>query len=38
RRIGLVFRSSSGRDDSYRELAGLIGELISSQHQVRLVK
>ncbi|AAS03907.1 hydrogen peroxide-inducible genes activator [Mycobacterium avium subsp. paratuberculosis] len=34
RRIGLVFRSSSGRDDSYRELAGLI----SSQHQVRLVK
>lgn len=34
RRIGLVFRSSSGRDDSYRELAGLI----SSQHQVRLGK
>jgi LysR family hydrogen peroxide-inducible transcriptional activator len=38
RRIGLVFRSSSGRDESYRRLAGLIGELISSQHQVRLVK
>lgn len=38
RRIGLVFRSSSGRDDSYRRLAGLIGESISSQHQVRLVK
>jgi LysR family hydrogen peroxide-inducible transcriptional activator len=37
RRIGLVFRSSSGRDDSYRRLAGLIGESISSQHQVRLV-
>ncbi|MEE2855243.1 MAG: hydrogen peroxide-inducible genes activator [Actinomycetota bacterium] len=38
RRIGLVFRSSSGRDESYRRLAGLIGELISSQHQVRMVK
>ncbi|OBF61675.1 LysR family transcriptional regulator [Mycobacterium sp. 852002-51971_SCH5477799-a] len=38
RRIGLVFRSSSGRDESYRRLAVLIGELISSQHQVRLVK
>lgn len=38
RRIGLVFRSSSGRDESYRRLAGLIGELISSQHPVRLVK
>lgn len=38
RRIGLVFRSSSGRDESYRELAGLIGRLISSQHQVRMVK
>jgi LysR family transcriptional regulator, hydrogen peroxide-inducible genes activator len=38
RRIGLVFRSSSGRDESYRQLAGIIGALISSQHQVRLVK
>jgi len=38
RRIGLVFRSSSGRDESYRRLAGIIGKLISSQHQVRLVK
>jgi LysR family hydrogen peroxide-inducible transcriptional activator len=38
RRIGLVFRSSSGRDESYRQLAGIIGTLISSQHQVRLVK
>ncbi len=38
RRIGLVFRSSSGRDESYRQLAGIIGKLISSQHQVRLVK
>jgi LysR family hydrogen peroxide-inducible transcriptional activator len=38
RRIGLVYRSSSGRDASYRRLAGLIGDLISSQHDVRLVK
>lgn len=38
RRIGLVFRSSSGRDESYRELAGTIGKLIGGQHQVRLVK
>lgn len=38
RRIGLVYRSSSGRDESYRQLAGLIGKLISSQHPVRLVK
>ncbi|OBH51956.1 hydrogen peroxide-inducible genes activator [Mycobacterium sp. E2479] len=38
RRIGLVFRSSSGRDESYRRLAGLIGRLISNEHQVRLVK
>jgi LysR family hydrogen peroxide-inducible transcriptional activator len=38
RRIGLVYRSSSGRDESYRRLAELIGTVISSQHQVRLVK
>lgn len=38
RRIGLVYRSSSGRDESYRRLAGTIGRLISNQHQVRLVK
>lgn len=38
RRIGLVFRSSSGRDESYRQLAGIIGTLISGRHQVRLVK
>jgi LysR family transcriptional regulator, hydrogen peroxide-inducible genes activator len=38
RRIGLVFRSSSGRDESYRELARLIGESIETEHQVRLVK
>jgi LysR family transcriptional regulator, hydrogen peroxide-inducible genes activator len=38
RRIGLVFRASSGRDESYRRLAGIIGESISSEHKVRLVK
>jgi LysR family transcriptional regulator, hydrogen peroxide-inducible genes activator len=38
RRIGLVFRSSSGRDESYRRLAGIIGELISSEQKVRLIK
>ncbi len=38
RRIGLVFRSSSGRDESYRQLAGMIGTLISREHRVRLVK
>lgn len=38
RRIGLVFRSSSGRDESYRRLAGVIGESISGEHKVRLVK
>jgi len=38
RRIGLVFRSSSGRDESYRRLAGIIGESVSGDHKVRLVK
>jgi LysR family hydrogen peroxide-inducible transcriptional activator len=38
RRIGLVFRSSSGRDESYRELAAMIGALIGAEHQVRPVK
>ncbi|ORA84648.1 hydrogen peroxide-inducible genes activator [Mycobacterium malmoense] len=38
RRIGLVFRSSSGRDESYRHLAATIGELISAEHQVRPVR
>lgn len=38
RRIGMVFRSSSGRDESYRRLAGVIGELIGSEHGVRLIK
>ncbi|MCV7313117.1 hydrogen peroxide-inducible genes activator [Mycobacterium paraffinicum] len=38
RRIGLVYRSSSGRDESYRQLADMIGRLISDEHPVRLVK
>jgi LysR family transcriptional regulator, hydrogen peroxide-inducible genes activator len=38
RRIGLVFRSSSGRDESYRQLAATIGKVISAEHQVRPVK
>lgn len=38
RRIGLVFRSSSGRDESYRRLAGIIGDSIGGEQQVRLVK
>ena len=38
RRIGLVYRSSSGRDESYRRLAGIIGESISGEHKVRLIK
>ena len=38
RRIGLVFRSSSGRDESYRQLATTIGKVISAEHQVRPVK
>jgi LysR family transcriptional regulator, hydrogen peroxide-inducible genes activator len=35
RRIGLVFRSSSGRDGPYRRLAQLIGELVGGDQQVR---
>jgi LysR family transcriptional regulator, hydrogen peroxide-inducible genes activator len=35
RRIGLVFRSSSGRDGPYRQLAELIGELVGADQQVR---
>jgi LysR family hydrogen peroxide-inducible transcriptional activator len=35
RRIGLVFRSSSGREAPYRQLAGLIGELLAADKQVR---
>lgn len=31
RNIGLVFRSSSGRDESYRRLAGIITELITDR-------
>jgi LysR family hydrogen peroxide-inducible transcriptional activator len=35
RRIGLVFRSSSGREGHYRQLAALIGELVDGDQQVR---
>ncbi|WP_096287849.1 hydrogen peroxide-inducible genes activator [Mycobacterium ahvazicum] len=35
RRIGLVFRSSSGRDESYRRLAAIIGESVGGEQQVR---
>jgi LysR family hydrogen peroxide-inducible transcriptional activator len=38
RRIGLVFRSSSGRDAPYRRLADIIGELVAADDQVRRVK
>ncbi len=37
RRVGLVFRSSSKRDGPYRRLAAIIGDLISAEHDVRLV-
>jgi LysR family transcriptional regulator, hydrogen peroxide-inducible genes activator len=37
RRVGLVFRSSSDRDTPYRQLAAIIGELISSEQEVHLV-
>lgn len=37
RRVGLVFRSSSKRDGPYRRLAATIGDLISAEHDVRLV-
>lgn len=38
RRIGLVFRSSSGHEARYRQLAAIIGELVSADEPVRLVK
>lgn len=38
RRIGLVFRASSRRRESYQRLAGIIGGLIGAEHRVRLVK
>lgn len=37
RRIGLVFRTSSGREDSYRRLAAVIGDVIAARHRVDLV-
>jgi LysR family hydrogen peroxide-inducible transcriptional activator len=38
RRIGLVFRSSSGREGPYRQLAGLIGELLATDQHIRPVR
>jgi len=38
RRVGLVFRSSSGRDESYRRLAEIIGELVRAEQKVRPTK
>lgn len=38
RRIGLAYRSSSGREAPYRQLARIIGELVSADQPVRLVK
>ncbi|OBF23696.1 LysR family transcriptional regulator [Mycobacterium kubicae] len=38
RRIGLVFRASSGRDEAYRRLAGIIGDVISAEQPVRPAK
>jgi LysR family hydrogen peroxide-inducible transcriptional activator len=37
RRVGLVFRASSGRDEAYRRLAGIIGELIGAEQKGSLV-
>lgn len=34
RRIGLVFRTSSGRDESYRRLASIIGDVVAAGHRV----
>ncbi|QLL05186.1 hydrogen peroxide-inducible genes activator [Mycobacterium vicinigordonae] len=36
RRIGLVYRATSGREEPYRRLAGIIGTMIADEHQVRL--
>ena len=37
RRIGLAFRSTSGRDEPYQRLGAMIGELIRSGKDVRLL-
>ncbi|ETW21763.1 hydrogen peroxide-inducible genes activator [Mycobacterium gastri] len=37
RRIGLAYRSSSGRDESYRRLARIIGEVVAAEQPVRLL-
>lgn len=34
RRVGLVFRTSSGRDEPYRRLAGIIGELVAGARRL----
>ncbi|MGV9824745.1 hydrogen peroxide-inducible genes activator [Gordonia sp. NPDC003429] len=36
RRIGLVYRESSGRDDAYRRLASIIGRLVDQTGAVRV--
>ncbi len=38
RRIGLVFRSSRSRDQPYRQLASIICDLVSSEHDVRVAR
>ncbi|HEU4362942.1 MAG TPA: hydrogen peroxide-inducible genes activator [Mycobacterium sp.] len=38
RRIGLVFRATSGRDEPYRRLAEIIGQLIKADQDVRLAR
>jgi LysR family hydrogen peroxide-inducible transcriptional activator len=38
RRIGLVFRTSSGREEPYRQLAEIIGDVIAAGHQVDRVR
>ncbi|MEP9391432.1 hydrogen peroxide-inducible genes activator [Gordonia sp. VNQ95] len=37
RRVGLVYRESSGRDEAYRRLAGVIADLIGAGGSVRVV-
>lgn len=38
RRIGLVFRATSGREAPYRRLADIIGQVIKAEQEVRLVR
>lgn len=37
RQIGLAFRTSSGRGESYRQLAGIIADLVTESQSVHLV-